>query len=873
MLRRPYPVGQEPWRLLPKPRYDEVTRKYVPMWKSVALFYNLDGTSANMPTGYVNTTVNIARDFLDEGTIRGDPTMSEFLCNYWATLSYGEFGFGLDTPRDASGQPLIPDISLPAGTTADSWAPINSCIDANAEAIWRAAGSLQKEGRRWIPSIVLVQNFEAATVAAWTGSVRRVGNEDYEIGDNIRIRYNIDFVNSSPGTTVPAVPPNVRVRDILGTLCHEYAHNFFEFDDLYGPAGCTGYWDLLGDNSPPGNMSEVCSVHKDLIGWLSLQVITGPVVSPRTLSLRPYTRTGDAIKVVPDPENNPSEYFILEYRKSTSDRLWTPDRALPEEGLLIVHINERLGGPPDTWLMRDAAYFDPEFADYSDNGRSLYTGFLRLRGVLFPYSFTVSVFDENTGQTLDETVVKNSFTPTTQPSSNFYGGRPSGVSITNIRVSNSQLYFQLAIDCQTRVGWTVSNRDRCVAGRFTLESLNRGQQEIFCRNPSAVGLLQLREVQWFVLNRYDDQVDGWTLRPDNAEFIGDFDGDGRDEVFMRSSNSAGILKWQGTVCRLLTREQDRIGGWTFDFYDRQLPADLDGDGRDEILIRTGNERLANKAGVIKMDNNGRLQLVSIQEDEIDGWRLAPTDKAWAGFFTQTGYKEILIRSSEWLGLLYWNTNDRRLRIRHAVHDQIDGWRLNEGDQHCIGDFDGDGRDEIYIRSPQYVGVLKWMGNSFKAQWIRQSNIQYASGNQTLPLTGGDTSYSGRFLRNRDGILHRAENGVAILTWESGEMRVRRFKDSGFTNGTSGVRDLWTLRSADKFVLGDFHRNNRVHPHPDLAYIQDELTDVFMHNGSGTGMFGFDRPSSNPAQPSYGEADEIGLLWINRANILFGPDAP
>ena len=68
--------------------------------------------------------------------------------------------------------------------------------------------------------------------------------------------------------------------------------------------------------------------------------------------------------MIPDPAHNPSEYLILEYRTNTGNDLWVPDRALTEGGLMITHINESLGGPPDTWIMRDSPYFDPELADY-----------------------------------------------------------------------------------------------------------------------------------------------------------------------------------------------------------------------------------------------------------------------------------------------------------------------------------------------------------------------------------------------------------------------------------------------------------------------------------------------------------------------------
>ena len=208
-------------------------------------------------------------------------------------------------------------------------------------------------------------------------------------------------------------------------------------------------------------------------------------------------------------------------------------------------------------------------------------------------------------------------------------------------------------------------------------------------------------------------------------------------------------------------------------------------------------------------------------------------------------------------------------MRFAEAGWIDGWALAGTDQHCIGDFDGDGLDEIYVRSPQYAGVLKWIGNRFQSQWIRQSNILYCSGGAMLPLAGQDISYNGRFLPSRDGILHRADDGVAILTWESGEMRVRKYKDRRFPHSFGGPGGQWTLSIEDNFVLGDFHHNDRTVPHPDLNRIHDHLTEVFMHNSSKTGMFGFDLPSTNPSQATIYD-DIIGLMWVRERSILSGP---
>ena len=721
---------------------------------------------------------------------------------------------------------------------------INACLDANHEAIWRAAGSLLLEGRRYIPSVVLVHRFRNGATAS--GGWRRaytVGGRtiEYEIGRSTHVSYaDTPWLNwrtppiaALGSISVDGVPAD-RVRDFGHPLAHEYSHNFLDFGDLYGSAGCTGYWDLLGDNSPAGRMSEVSAVHKARIGWLTFrQVIQGPSVPARALALRPYTEFGDAIKVVPDPEHTPTEYFVLEYRKSTGKELWRPDRALSEGGLLITHMNERIALPP-TDLSRESPYFDPEFADGSDRGAALWTGHDRLSGVLYPQG------------------ERNAFTPETMPSSDFYG-RASGLRITNIRATPDQVTFRLAINCRTQVGWTVSDRDRCVAGRFTEGSRTMGQ-DVFCRNDGSAALLRHREGQWLVGGRHDGRIAGWALGPDNREVVGDLDGDGLDEIYIRSPEWAGVLKWAGTGFRAVNIQHDWIDGWNLGGDNRELAADLNGDGRAEIYIRSPEW-----AGVLSLVDE-RLALQSIQHDWIDGWNLGPQDREWVGRFTERGRDEMLIRTHEWLGLLVWDVSRRGLRLQSIQHDWIDEWNLGAKDKHVVGDFDGDGLDEIYLRSPQWAGVLKWAAGRFRLLWIRRGDVRQRDGGAPVPLAAGDRSYAGKFLPTREGILHRMGGAVAILTWEAGEMRVRYSMQSPF-------HGRWHLGAGDRFVLGDFHRVGMDVADPANDFVTDDLTDVFVHNAWGTAMFGVNY-WQNPRDPRQ-ESHQIGLTWVNRAEILKG----
>jgi hypothetical protein len=797
-------------------------------WNSVLLFHNL-AASVGLPNDYVATAAADAREFLDEGANPAQPTtIGEFMRRYWCALSYGRLAFKIDTPRDDERAPIVPTLT-PAGG-AGAWEEmIQLFVTAHGERIWRAAGSPLLDGRRWIPSVVLVQRYLVGLSARFGPATIVSGGVEYVVGDRHHMHYNLAW----SGGGAPADG-----RMIWGRMCHEYAHNFLEFGDLYSASGCTGYWDLFGDASPTRSMSEVCSHMKERLGWIQYRhVIEGPMFPATAFSLRPYTTTGDAIKVVPDPENNPQEFFLLEYRRSTGNEVWRPDGGLTEEGLLILHINTRMLQNGNTLtvtsLLRDAPFFDPEPADFGDNGGTQWTGFDRHQGVLYPQG------------------PNDRFTPATTPDSNFYGRRPSGLHVTDIQVAGGTVNFNLRLAGDPRRGWTVGAADRGLPGHFIDDPL-AGREQVFFRNDDAAALLVARQAQWLVESRQDDWIGEWNLGADNYEVVGDLDGDGFDEVYIRSPNWAGVLKYEAPRFRAMTVQFDWVADWNLGPTDRELALDVDGDNADEIFIRSPEW-----AGLLHLVD-GRLRLLWIQYDWIDEWNLGPGDRHYSGRFTQAQRDEVLIVSGEWIGVLAWNPGQGRLRLVSLQHDWIDEWNLGPGDRHTIADLDGDGLDEIYVRSDRWAGVFKWRGDRFALTWIARLAVTPLDGtpNVQADLAAGDRSYAVRAFPDRQGILHRSAASVSVFRWDGARLGVHRFDRGGLVY-RSRFEGMWNLGANDRFVVGQFPRGG-----PDIANIANTViapgqSGVLIHNAWGTGNLGANHQNN-----------QISLTWIQREYLMF-----
>jgi hypothetical protein len=835
-------VATHVWQDVPAP----IARggRFRPRWNSVALFYNLN--RAGRPDDYQETTAAAVRDWLDAGDRPASPSLSQFMANYWGTLSYGKMSFGLATPEAAAG-PVIPRLDAPGEDPHHYEGLMRQFLDAHAVPVWRAAGSVEREGRRFIPSLVLVHRYWSGAWAS-TGWVQEVGRQSYEVGRITHLPYDLAFVGEHARVSPSGVPPG-RVRVSWGTLAHEYAHNFLDFGDLYSPSGCTGYWDLLGDNSPPGRMSEVCSVHKVRIGWLRFRhTIRGPWFEERALVLRPYTSTGDAIKVVPDPELNPHEYFVLEYRRGTGDELWVPDRGLTERGLLIVHVNERLGVPP-TWLNRECPYFDPEFADFSDHGAALWTGWDQLDGALF------------TG-----TGGRDRFTDDSRPSSAFYGPRRSGLHIERIGVTDEQVTFRLRIDLRRPPrpgtasalppGWLCAQGDAAVAGRFTTSQRQVGA-DVAIHNDRSLALLQHRQGQWFVRARHHLRIGGWPLDAAQSHRSGDFDGDGADELLAQTSQASprlAILKWgpQGFATRAVAERQ--VDRWALVPGALSLPARLDGTRHSIVQF------VDDRAAVLRLDGN-RFTSMVIHQPRIGAWSLRSLDQRSVGRFSQAAVDEIVVRSDNWFGLLRWDGPRRQLQLASIQEGWIDGWNLAPGDRHVVGDFDGDGRHEVFIRSAEWAGLLKWTGNRFALSWIQRGRIANWVGGGAPPaiaLRATDRFQTARLFPERDAVLHQAGSALSILSLEDGAMRLRQ-------RLTSPFHGRWTLAPGDRSVVGDFHGVGPDVGDPTADFVQDGIDDIFLHAERGTAMLGVHHVPD--ARAPNGVRDFFGLTWVSARTLV------
>lgn len=276
--------------------------------------------------------------------------------------------------------------------------------------------------------------------------------------------------------------------------------------------------------------------------------------------------------------------------------------------------------------------------------------------------------------------------------------------------------------------------------------------------------------------------------------VGDFDGDGRDDMVFRNIESGAnrILYARGDGFVEVT---DRIGRGTINGFDEMASGDFDGDGRDDLIFReveSGVNRILFSRGEGFSDVTNRAAA---------GW-INGFDEMAVGDFDGDGRDDILFREvdSGVNRILFARGNEQFNPVTNRIPT---GW-IDGADEMIVGDFDGDGRDDVMVRNVED-------GNNRIA--FARGNEQFAEVTNRIPpgwingaeeVTVGDLNGDGR-----DDLIFR--------NVESGSNRVvYGLPNEQFGEVTHNLPP-GAINGFDEFATGDFDGDG----HMDLFFREVE----------------------------------------------------
>jgi hypothetical protein len=217
----------------------------------------------------------------------------------------------------------------------------------------------------------------------------------------------------------------------------------------------------------------------------------------------------------------------------------------------------------------------------------------------------------------------------------------------------------------------------------------------------------------------------WQFMPNDQVYVGDFDGDGADEIAIFNGRDwaipyLGLLDSDGAGgLRLVARYDGDVPGWGgLAAGDRFLVADLDGDGRDDLVVINTEDWSIPYVGLLHSTGSG-FELTERYDGDIPGWGgLARNDEFFAADLTGDGADDLVIfNGDDWamayVGLFRAGAGGYTLIERYD--GDIPGWGgLAGNDRLILGDFDGDGRTDVFIFNGDdwampYLGMFRSTG--------------------------------------------------------------------------------------------------------------------------------------------------------------------
>lgn len=255
-------------------------------------------------------------------------------------------------------------------------------------------------------------------------------------------------------------------------------------------------------------------------------------------------------------------------------------------------------------------------------------------------------------------------------------------------------------------GWNLGFDDISLVGDFNGDSMD----DLAIRSDEWIGLLLSNGNELMFEWIQHDWLGGWNLgRPDRS-WVGDFTGDGRDDIFVRSPEWAGLFRSNGNHFEEIWMTTDWLGPWNMADTDEHLVGDFTGDGRDDVLTR--NDEWVS----LWVSNGAGFDVSWIDNDWVGGWNLGWIDEQAVGDFNADGRTDVFMRSPEWAALLISDGNS--LNFASIQYDWIGGWNLGHADKHRIGDYNGDGMDDVMVRSPEWIGRFISNGTSLEQDFIQ-----------------------------------------------------------------------------------------------------------------------------------------------------------
>jgi hypothetical protein len=268
--------------------------------------------------------------------------------------------------------------------------------------------------------------------------------------------------------------------------------------------------------------------------------------------------------------------------------------------------------------------------------------------------------------------------------------------------------------------WTMSSGDTFSSGDFDGD----GKKDLFIFNGTNwgityLGLLQSTGTGLVGAARHDGSVPGWTLSSGDHSFVGDFDGDGKDDLYMSNTSNwgtpyLGMFRSDGWGLSAVKVFADYLPGWSMSSGDQFYVGDFNGDLKDDLYVFNG-ANWASTYLLMASSTGSDLSYVNVYYSggatTVPGWGLSPADRLSIADANKDGMADLVAFNTtnwdtEYLAALI--SDGWSLTASPWSADWVGGWNLGGGDQLLVTNYEGGlGRPDIFIRNDEWFGQLRY----------------------------------------------------------------------------------------------------------------------------------------------------------------------